>query len=1455
MQDSGAGGGGDVVRLITQARASMKARDYEAAKAGFKNIYDFLSRRGLGEGLEAMECLADLGATHMALKEYDAALSQYARLASIMERNLGEANAELRQHLRRYAQACDVAGKVNEAKQLYSRANDLERRYGAVPARSNAGSLTGRSQSGAQTALSQESASGGGSTFAEAIQDAVARSMAKLDNRGKPFDPVTSQPPKQAPVGPRPFVSNPLPPSPFQNLVSEVTKPRDAGGAGQPGGGVSEQPLGQTPFQPQGQMQQQGQSQSEGQLQAQGQGQTPPQSQGHNAAPPLMPQGFTGSPAMPQDVAIPAFKVPSELSDSQFIYRPRGNAGQQTGEQSSTSTGGQSRTSTGGQSGTSTGGQSGTSTGGQSGTSTGGHSSTSTGGSQSGLGPTSSGGMRVSGGQPVAPTPQAKADPEAVQRAIAEHAAAKHAAAQQAEQQAASDFSSGWADSAQNSFPQQAEEHSSASMHESEVPWADTHDAQEVPGVSQSGTHWRAPRQPGTTSGDMSSISQDRPIIEEGNFEPISGARPNNHQSVEESLDKVFGQNAGPEQERGSSIYADQQGSQQAGPRSVSGEAGNSPVRRTNPSLNSSKLRQMQNRGTTPEPRPGLREDVEETTSADSYNTLAPLGYDPADYDPSVPTHPWAAPGQGASPPSSDESRSPGAKRATAEWQVDPADDIPESSVDIADPHLPTEAHPDSDASKAMAQWGVTISDQPEEHYPPIRQDDRRQGLQPVEEATPAGVPKPFDRRQKPKSMKNLRSRFGQIDPATEVDDAEFAESEVMNPYNASGQPSVSPVGPYEEDSPLGEPRSLPPQTPPRRLADNSISNMTPPELPPDQMLTQLPPEMPPPPPPSMKGRGPRGLLESSGPYADSSPPSEFEPQVQHNQTPPFDEGASDDNRPSSMISRLVSKRQHDTSLQNANPSFASDELQVPPRIRSMVDAARANISDGKHADAARLMQKVVNDLAEGGLKDSRYVADCMLILSEAYEASGQLGPAITSFHQHALMVEKRVGVKNYESIGNWYRLAVLLEKAGEKDDARTMYEHALALAVQHLDQDDELTASIKSSYEEFLTNPDKATRKPAPTAEYSKEEVLAQNKELRTSALQQQEKPSNKGVVVWSTVSVIVLIAAGIWFFSLMGSMNKSIGNIDSVSTGTIPEQVFANTDGDGLLRFTGTDNLEVTIDGKLRQVKYVVLKNDLSDLATMFVNAGAKQTVWIRKAADGMLVDDNTMFFQKDAPELAMANEMRRIGQRVEEYYQLNRSYPRYRQDWSEDPAFGFINPTTHKGEASLFHVFPKSATQAALFGGSKTLDEIASYLESGETWVGEPELKPCSISVAVKHSGEKANNKPIVQEFFMHATDQNNKYLPASKPKTVSVVLLTQGRNIGNFDLHPQDFSKLELQPMPDGIAYVNMSETPLFGTDVLRSVVPVTFISLAAIFFFGLLITVATLRSNKKGTKKK
>jgi hypothetical protein len=155
--------------------------------------------------------------------------------------------------------------------------------------------------------------------------------------------------------------------------------------------------------------------------------------------------------------------------------------------------------------------------------------------------------------------------------------------------------------------------------------------------------------------------------------------------------------------------------------------------------------------------------------------------------------------------------------------------------------------------------------------------------------------------------------------------------------------------------------------------------------------------------------------------------------------------------------------------------------------------------------------------------------------------------------------------------------------------------------------------------------------------------------------------------------------------------------------------------------------------------------------------------------------------------------------------------------------------------------------------LFGGFTTPDEVANFLESGETWVGEPELKPCSISVAVKHSGERANGKPVVFEFYMHATDQNNHFLPASKPKTVSVVLLSQGRNIGNFDLHPTDPSKLELVPMPEAVAYINLSESPLFSSEILKSVVPVTFIGLAAIFFFSLLITLATLRS-KKNTKK-
>ncbi|HNB23501.1 MAG TPA: hypothetical protein PKZ32_13855, partial [Candidatus Melainabacteria bacterium] len=842
-QDFGSGAGGDVARLLGQARTSLKARDYEAAKAGFKSIYEFLSRRGLGEGLEAMECLADLGATHMALKEYDAALTEYARLATIMERNLGEANAELRQHLRRYAQACDVAGKLNEAKQLYSRANDLERRYGAVPSRSSAGSLPGRLQSPAAAAPGPSAAEtpGGGSTFAEAIQDAVARSMAKLDNRGKPVDNPSVQTSKQTPAGPRPFVTSPIPPSPFQNLVNEVTKPAEPTGAA-------------APAQP-------------------------------SVKPPSpLPQGFTGSPAVPNQDSppIPSFQVPKELSDSQFIYKPRGRAGHETGEQA---------------------------------------------GAGTGSGQYADAGKPVSGGLPVAPVHQPTADPGAVRRAIEEQRAAKEAAAMQAAQQAASEFSSGWDEAAQSPTPL-AEQPQQEFVQEPEVPWADTEPA----AAGNSGTQWRAPQ---STAGSASELTaQPRPIIEEGNYEPISGDRPSNYQSVEESLDKVFGSKLGEGQERGSSIYADKDSSKNAasspGMESVSGEAGNSPVRRTNPSLNSSKLRQMQNRGTSPDPRPEQREESNEASAVDSFSTPAPLGYSPTDYDPSVPTQPWAAPGQQSPPGDFNSHRSPGERRATAEWQVEPSDEVPTpSDVDIADPHLPTEVHPDSDASKAMAQWGVTISDQPEEHYPPIRQDDRRQGLQPHEEETPPGVPKPFDRRQRPKSMKGLRSRFGQMDPSTDVDDSEFEDSQIMN----TNQPADSSPSSFAPPAT----RPLPPKTPPRRLADNSISNMTPPELPPDQMLTQPAPELPPPPPPVIKGSGPRGLLERAGAYAEGEAQNHIEPQGPESEGVSLVAEVPDENKPSSMISRLVSKRHHDTSVDNANPSFAADELQVPPRIRSMV--------------------------------------------------------------------------------------------------------------------------------------------------------------------------------------------------------------------------------------------------------------------------------------------------------------------------------------------------------------------------------------------------------------------------------------------------------------------------------------------------------------------------------------
>ncbi len=1123
--------------------------------------------------------------------------------------------------------------------------------------------------------------------------------------------------------------------------------------------------------------------------------------------PGLIPQGFTGSPAQPPPQFPGTPQVPKELSDSQFIYRPKDKSGQEGNQ-----------------------------------------------------GQQAEPGQAVGAEQQEIPGPQEIPWPQEPPRPV-------------------KPVETGGI--------------------------LEQYDAMKR-GISESGSYWRGPSMSrpdsesgavGTASGDTLNIPQYRSPDQEGDYEPVSGVRPPGHQSVEQSLDKVFGDTTYLGYESGPEIPADHNSAQHVeaggdpGSMPYMPEDGNSPVRRkTNPNLNSSKLRQLQNVQSMPEQTDA---EQEHTGTADSFTPAAPLSYDPADYDPSIPTRPhpgWHGPtGTSSGAPddaAANATRRPGARRASAEWGFEPPEDNSYEEIEAAESFHGADMHPDSDASKAMAQWMVPITEQGEEQYPPLRQEDidRRQAQEPVSLDVPPGAPAPFERRQKPKSMKNLRSRFGQMEPSTNVDDAEFEESDVISAQGQAGS-SVGPasVPPGQPGANMRPPVDLlkqydasgpsfarnqpdrrdtgkatggtdqPIRSPERRLADNSTTDMTPPEMP-DDMLTR-----PPDAPPAERVRGPRGLLERTGDYsgdvAGHQPELQMQAGMQQDSDAQSDDQATQGDRPSSMISRLVSKRHHDTSIQNARPNLTAEEAQVMPRIRSMVDAARANSADGKYADAARLLQKVVNELAEGGLKDSRYVADCMLLLSEAYEASGQLGPAITSFHQHALMVEKRVGVKDYESIGNWYRLAALLDKADERDDARIMYEHALGLATQHLEADDELTANIKMSYDEFLNNPDRPARKQtAPVEHFSTHEVLAQNKELRTSALQQQEKPRNQSVIVWSIVSVLVLIAAGVWLFTLMGSMNKSIGNIDAtVVGGPIPAEIYANTDGDGLLRFTGTEMCEVTVDGKLRQVRYVVMKNDLTDLAKMFMNMSAKETLWIRKAPDGMIFNENTMFFSKDSPELAMAAEMRRIGQRVEEYYQTHRSYPRFRQDWSEDPAFGYLNPITHKGEASIFHVFPKSATQAALFGGFTTPDEVANFLESGETWVGEPELKPCSISVAVKHSGERANGKPVVFEFYMHATDQNNHYLPASKPKTVSVVLLSQGRNIGNFDLHPKDPSKLELVPMPDAVAYINMSDSPLFSSDILKAVVPVTFIGLAAIIFFSLLITLATLRS-KKNTKK-
>ncbi len=46
----------------------------------------------------------------------------------------------------------------------------------------------------------------------------------------------------------------------------------------------------------------------------------------------------------------------------------------------------------------------------------------------------------------------------------------------------------------------------------------------------------------GTAGSDILNIPQFRAPDREGDYEPVSDARPPNHQSVEQSLDKVFGE-------------------------------------------------------------------------------------------------------------------------------------------------------------------------------------------------------------------------------------------------------------------------------------------------------------------------------------------------------------------------------------------------------------------------------------------------------------------------------------------------------------------------------------------------------------------------------------------------------------------------------------------------------------------------------------------------------------------------------------------------------------------------------------------------------------------------------------------------------------------------------------------------------------------------------------------------
>jgi tetratricopeptide (TPR) repeat protein len=460
---------------------------------------------------------------------------------------------------------------------------------------------------------------------------------------------------------------------------------------------------------------------------------------------------------------------------------------------------------------------------------------------------------------------------------------------------------------------------------------------------------------------------------------------------------------------------------------------------------------------------------------------------------------------------------------------------------------------------------------------------------------------------------------------------------------------------------------------------------------------------------------------------------------------------------------------------------------QLNDDLEFLRKCSEALLDEGSLDQAAETLEKLVLALEKTQAENPEDLIDVLEKLGACYFGMQDYVKTVSVYSRLVMTLDGKFGMDHLETIKAVYKLAKSCEKAGQGDQAQTMYYIARESSEKTLPEGHYLRQSIAESYQSIV----KARRVKEKINKFVAGDLQDPKALVKAakSIPQTFRGLSTRGDILLSIVaSLLLVIGSGAWV--ALELKRKEVPQTSQATTVALNAATtrdardaslsnsFSSTDRFLQLRFFNEKEAELECEGKVLKLDVVTLTDSLDSVGQLFHSALGGNRVWAELTADGLKTDGDLKLFSLESQEMKLVQAVDLVAKTLNDYYKEHGSYPDGKADLIATGKLSYMNPVTGRSQSVSYQNFSQFMQLDHLFSGAKTREDVVKFLRSGGRWGDEPDFAAGAIQCVSRYSGERRGEDFIVPTAFLHVADKNRQLLPGTVPGEVLLVVLEKG-----------------------------------------------------------------------------